>query len=681
MSTEYLNDPEEAKEFLPRYKYIYGLIAFTFVAFILRLWFLQVFQGEELRLFSEKNRFKIKKIQAPRGMIIDRDGEILVDNFPGFEVTITPQYAIELEKTAKDIGAILNIPESKITQLVNTEKRKNGPFRPVVIKTNLDRDEVARLDRQRINHPGLDIAMSIQRTYLMKDTGAQMYGYVGEISKEELPRLNKNKAPDEQFEQGDIVGKNGLEIVYDKELRGESGQDFIQVDARGREITALGVPEFIGEVSLSKEPVPGHTLMLTIDKDVEQAAYNAFVTQGKIGGAVAMNPKNGEIVAWVNAPSFDPTEFSKGISSKMWSVLVNDPFKPLRNKAIQDHYPPGSTFKAITALAALQEKVITKHSTVFCPGFYKFGRRTYHCHAKHGHGYVNVTKALEQSCDVFFYKMGLSLGIDKIAEYAKALGFGKKTGINLVNEVPGLVPTSEWKKKTFGEEWQPGENLSNAIGQGFILTTAMQLAQAFSSFANMGPAYQPHFVKKILDIDGKILKEIQPELKFDPIAGTNTPVKVDPENYKLVREGLWMVGNGVQGTARAHKIPGTEISGKTGTVQLFSLAADQIFSDCKARPIKQRHHGWFVGYAPSEDPEIVVAVLAEHSCSGSGGAAPIAKEIIKSYMDKYHPERAEAALLAKNKPKAQAPSGTPAATPVPAPTPAPVKPTTEEEAD
>ncbi|MES2767542.1 MAG: penicillin-binding protein 2 [Bdellovibrionota bacterium] len=654
--SEYLNDPEEAKEFLPRFKYIYALIAFTFIIFILRLWFLQIFQGEELRLFSERNRFKIKKIQAPRGMIIDRNGQILVDNFPGFEVTITPQYAIELDKTAKEIGDILGIPKEKITHLVNTEKKKNGPFRPVLIKTNLARDEVARLDRLRINHPGLDIAMSIQRTYLMKDTGAQMYGYVGEISKEELPRLNKNKAPDEQFEQGDIVGKNGLEIVYDKELRGESGQDFIQVDARGREITALGVPEFIGEVSLSKEPVPGHTLMLTIDKDVQQAAYNSFINQAKIGGAVAMNPKNGEIVAWVNAPSFDPTEFSKGISSKMWSVLVNDPFKPLRNKVIQDHYPPGSTFKAITALAALSEKLITKNSTVFCPGFYKFGRRNYHCHAKHGHGYVNVTQALEQSCDVFFYKMGLALGIDKLASYARALGLGKKTGINLVNEVPGLVPSTEWKKKTFGEEWQPGENLSNAIGQGFLLTTGMQLAQAFSSFANNGPAYQPHFVKKILDIDGKVLKELQPELKFDPVAGINTNgLQVTAENYKLVREGLWMVGNGARGTAKWLKVPGVPISGKTGTVQLFSLTADQVFADCKSRPIKQRHHGWFVAYAPSDDPDIVVAVLAEHACSGSGGAGPIARDIIESYMQKYHPEKIEAAKNAKG-PKTAAPA-------------------------
>lgn len=646
---EYLNDPEEAKEFLPRYKYIYLLIAFTFIIFILRLWFLQIFQGEELRLFSERNRFKIKKIQAPRGMIIDRDGEILVDNFPGFEVTITPQYAIELDRTAKEIGEVLNIPASKISQLVTSEKKKNGPFRPVLIKTNLNRDEVARLDRLRINHPGLDIAMSIQRTYLMKDAGAQMYGYVGEISKEELPRLNKNKAPDEQFEQGDIVGKNGLEIVYDKELRGESGQDFVQVDARGREITSLGVPEFIGNVSLSKDPVPGHTLMLTIDRDVQKAAYDAFITQGKMGSAIAMNPKNGEIIAWVNAPSFDPTEFSKGISAKLWSTLVNDPFRPLRNKAIQDHYPPGSTFKAIVALAALQEKIITKNTTVYCPGFYKFGRRVYHCHAKNGHGYVNVTHALEQSCDVFFYKMGLSLGIDKIAEYARALGFGRKTGINLVNEVPGLIPTTEWKKRTYGEEWQPGENLSNAIGQGFILTTGMQLAQAFSSFANEGPVYQPHFVKKILDIDGKVLKELKPEFKFNPVEALNTDgVKVSKENFDLVREGLWLVGNGDRGTARYRKVPGVEMSAKTGTVQLYTLSADQVYADCKSRPIKQRHHGWFVAYAPSEDPDIVVAVFAEHGCSGSGGAGPIAQEIIKAYVQKYLPERLEA--LKKPKP-------------------------------
>jgi penicillin-binding protein 2 len=318
-------------------------------------------------------------------------------------------------------------------------------------------------------------------------------------------------------------------------------------------------------------------------------------------------------------------------------------------KVIQDHYAPGSTFKAITALAGLQEKQITKNTTVFCPGFFKFGRRTYHCHQKYGHGSVNVVQALERSCDVFFYKLGLSLGIDKMAEYARALGLGTRTGINLVNEVPGLVPTTEWKKKTFGEDWQPGENLSNAIGQGFFLTTALQIAQAFSSFANLGPVYQPHFVKKILDIDGKVLKEIKPELKFDPVTGMNTEnLKIDPANYKIIKEGLWMVGNGPQGTARWLKVPGIEMSGKTGTVQLFTLTADQVFADCKSRPIKQRHHGWYVTYAPSNDPEIVVAVLAEHACSGSGGAGPIARDIVKAYMEKYHPEKL---AVTKAKPK------------------------------
>lgn len=642
--SEYLSDPEEAKDYLPRYKYIYALIAFTFIIFICRLWFLQIFQGEELRLFSEKNRFKIKKIQAPRGMVIDREGKILVDNFPGFEVSITPQYAVELESTSQTISPILNIPAEKIAQLVRTEKKKNGPFRPVVIKNNLTRDEVARLDRLRINNPGLDIAMTIQRSYLMKQNGAQMFGYVGEISKEELPKLNKKSDVDDQFSQGDIVGKNGLEVVYDKALRGQSGQDFIQVDARGREITALGVPEFIGEVSLAREPVPGQTLMLTIDKDLQEAAFKAFNEKEKIGGIVALNPKNGEILVWANAPSFDPTEFSKGISSRLWTDLVNDPFKPLRNKVIQDHFPPGSTFKAIVALAALEEKEITEKSTIFCPGFYKFGRRVYHCHLKRGHGYVNVVQALEQSCDVFFYKMGLALGIDRMAKYARTFGFGRKTGIHMVNEVPGLVPTEEWKQKTYGEAWQPGENLSNAIGQGFFLTTALQLAQAFSSFANNGPVYQPHFIRKILDIDGKTVQEIKPELKFDPIAGLNTETTVSKHNFDLVREGLYKVGNGERGTARWLKVPGMHIAGKTGTVQLFSLNADQVFADCKARPIKQRHHGWFVSYAPAEDPELVIAVLAEHACSGSGGAGPVARDIYEAYMQKYHPEKMAAAL-------------------------------------
>jgi penicillin-binding protein 2 len=354
-----------------------------------------------------------------------------------------------------------------------------------------------------------------------------------------------------------------------------------------------------------------------------------------------MDPNNGEVLAWASAPSYDPNEFSRGIAAKLWSDLASDPFQILRNKVIQTHTPPGSTFKAIVALAALQEKVVNPSTTYYCRGFLKFGRRNYHCHLKQGHGDVNVYQALEQSCDVYFYRVGIALGIDKIAKYASALGIGRRTLVNLIGEVPGLMPTSEWKKKARGEEWQPGENLSNAIGQGFVLTSPLQVAVAFGAIGTDGKIFRPLVAKKVLDTDDKVVKEYSHELLRD-LSDPATEGHISPENFEIVKKGLKLVVNGEKGTARRTNIPGVEIAGKTGTVQLFSLSADQVFAKCENRPLKQRHHGWFVGYAPADKPLIVVSVLAEHACSGSGGAAPIARDVFLAYFQKYHPEMLKA---------------------------------------
>ncbi|MGE3974812.1 MAG: penicillin-binding transpeptidase domain-containing protein, partial [Bdellovibrionales bacterium] len=331
-------------------------------------------------------------------------------------------------------------------------------------------------------------------------------------------------------------------------------------------------------------------------------------------------------------------EFSKGITAKLWSDLASDPFQILRNKVIQTHTPPGSTSKAVVALAALQEKLITPRTTFFCRGALKFGRRNYHCHIKYGHGDVNVYQALEQSCDVFFYRIGIALGIDKIAKYSSALGIGRKTLVNLIGEVPGLMPTTEWKKKAIGEEWQPGENLSNAIGQGFVLTSPLQMAVAFGAIGTDGKVFRPHVVKKIMDTEDRVIKEFAPELLRDLSQPQPDGSQIDFKNFEIVKKGLHLVVNGEKGTAKWWKVPGIEAAGKTGTVQLFSLSADQVFAKCENRPLRQRHNGWYIAYAPADKPQIVVSVLAEHSCHGSTGAAPIARDIFRAYFQKYHPE-------------------------------------------
>lgn len=635
--SDFLSNPDEAKEYHSRLPLLYFIIVVASFLFLGRLWYLQIVEGTELREFSEKNRIKEEKVPAPRGMVLDREGRVLVDNQPGFDAVIIPQYASELSKTASVIGKILGIPDQAIIKKVKTSRIQNGSFWPVRVKENLNRDEVARIERLRLDHPGLRIDMSIKRSYLLNKNGAQMYGYVGEISKTELPRINKGLAEGSKFEQGDYVGKSGLEQFYDPKLRGKDGLRFLQVDAHGREIAAAN-PTILGQFGQVQEAEPGSSMVLTIDKDIQEAAYEAFVKNDRIGALVALDPRNGEILAWVNAPSYDPNEFSTGISPKLWSTLINDPFRPLRNKVIQDHSPPGSTFKAIVALAALQEGLITTSTTHYCHGFLKFGRKQYHCHIKNGHGSVNVVSALEKSCDIFFYKMGMALGIDTIAKYARTLGLGMKTEVSLGGEIAGLVPTSDWKKRTLGEEWQPGENLSNAIGQGFILTTPLQVAQAFGGIAMDGIIYRPHLIKRLLDSEGHMIEEPPLAVRENLGNGLQSETKISPQVLAIVKEGLTRVVNSPTGTAIRSHLPGIKMAGKTGTVQLFSLSPEQLFVKCNTRPLTQRHHGWFVGFAPVEKPEIVIAVLAEHACSGSGGAAPLAKDVMMAYFKKYHPD-------------------------------------------
>lgn len=654
--SEIVEDSNDTKDYAPHFRVFYIVLGLTSLLFFTRLWYLQIVQGEELRLFSERNSFKKNILPAPRGIVYDRSRQILIENLPGFEASLSPQYVENLEKTAQAVSQILNIPSPKIVSMVERGRKQNGPFRPVKIKENLTREEVFRLKRIRIDHPGLEVDQVIIRSYPLIDNGAHLLGYVGEISKNQLPRLNAKHKGSFEFEQGDTIGKSGLEEIFDLELRGQDGFSFLKVDARGRKAETdrerrigknkgRGQPEkIIGSLYAPRIPLPGHNMVITIDRDVQQAAYNAFKAHDRIGALVALRP-NGEIVSWLSAPAYNPNQFSVGMSSDLWSTLLNDPLKPLVNKVIRDHKPPGSTFKPIVALAALQEKIITPTSKFYCPGFLRFGRRVYHCHLKHGHGEVNVFQAIERSCNVFFYRLGSLLGIDTIAKYARALGLGSKTGIELLGEVPGLIPDSEWKLATFGEPWQPGENLSNAVGQGFVLTNLLQLATAYSGIGSNGLIYKPHLVKEILDKDNRPFKRFHPQLVRDLSQNSGThEVQISPATFRAVQEGLRLVGNGDRGTAKWWKIPGVEIAGKTGTAQLMSLSADELFDKCEQRPLKNRHHGWFVGYAPADKPVITVAVLAEHSCHGSTGAAPIVRDVIRAYLEKNHPE-----LLKTNK--------------------------------
>lgn len=638
--SDYVNNPDEAKEYLPRYRLFYVAIACAVLLFSSRLWYLQIITGNELREFSEKNRIKQNKISAPRGLMLDRNGKVLVENLPGFEAILSPQYIENLENLSGAVGPILNVEPEKIVQKVQKSRKQNGPFAQVRLKDNLSREEVFRLKRIRLETPGLEIRESILRYYPLKENGAQLFGYVSEISKRQIPLLNDVYKDIFQFEQGDIIGKSGLEETLERDIRGKDGLSFIQVDAHGRE-TVTATPNIYGQEIRDQEPIHGNNSVLTIDRDVQEAAYKSMIDNQRIGAAFAMKT-NGEVLAWVNTPSFDPNEFSTGISGQTWSKLVNDPFKPLRNKIIQDHASPGSTFKPFVALAALQEKVVGPNTLVAAPGVFMFGRRPYHDSNRAGYGSISIYEAIERSSNVFFFKMGIALGVDKMFAYINPMGIGQKTGIELAREVAGNMPNSEWKKAAIGEEWQAGENLSTAIGQGFVNATPIQMAVAYNAIGTEGKVVKPFIIRKIIDQEGKVLKENFPQVVRDMTETQKTGVKISTATFKVVKEGMRRVANGDRGTARFWKVPGVPMAGKTGTAQVMNFSADQIYASCTARPIHMRHHGWFVAWAPAENPEITVAVLAEHSCHGNTGAAPIVRDIVLAYFQKYHPDVIEA---------------------------------------
>jgi penicillin-binding protein 2 len=621
----FLGQEEQIREFQDRFKYLYAMVFIGLGLLVSRLIFLQILRGDQMRNYSEENRIKRVKVAAPRGMIFDRNHQLLIDNRPDFDLEIVPQYLRESKQEKKVIGMLARILKTSDNDIQDIlDKAKGQPsFLPVKIKTDLSRDEVAQVEVRKIDMPGVEVKEEIKRTNIFGDIAAHLLGYIGEVNSTELPILNK---AGQNYRLGDSIGRFGLEQRMESVLRGMDGEQIREVDALGR-VKLDHTKSRVLQGTPSRPAVPGKNLILTIDQDLQEIATTSFGS--KIGSVVAIDPRNGEILTMLSRPSFDPTEFSRGIPTKIWAKLLNNENHPLRDKTLQDHYSPGSVFKIVTAIAALQEEVIDENTKFHCPGVIKIGNRLYHCHSKHGE--INVVRAITQSCDVFFYRVAQKLrSVDDIAKWATILGLGKKTGINLAGEVPGLIPTEGWKKKRLNQEWNAGETATVAIGQSFVLTTTLQLANLYAALGNGGTLYKPTIVKAIESSEGKNLKEFHPEVA--------SQVHLNPKTVELIKQGLWGVVNSPIGTAYSQRIPGVDFVGKTGTVQVIRLAADKIYTKCETMKFHDRHNAIFVGFAPVKDPSIAIAIVGEHACHGATGAAPIARAVIKKYLEKYYPE-------------------------------------------
>jgi penicillin-binding protein 2 len=581
------------------------LVLSAFAVLITRLVYLQIVEGTEYRRLSEINSIRLQDIDAPRGLIFDRNNQMLVDNRPAFDLRIILKDAKPLDQTLEKLGRIIGESPDALREQIKNDKRR-GPYTPVLLKEDIGRDLLAAIEVQKYDLPGVVVHVSPRRHYLFTGFAAHLLGYVGEISAEEL----HNKAY-EECKGGDFIGKFGVEKAFESVLRGKRGGRQVEVNATGQVVRVLE----------TVDAQAGHNLTLTIDHSLQLAAEELL--KGKSGAAVAIDPNNGEILAMASSPTFDPNWFVVGMRQEQWQSLITNPFRPLENKAVQAEYPPASTYKIVTAIAGLEEGVIDANTTMFCPGFYRYGNRVYRCWKHSGHGEVNVVKALTQSCDVFFYQVGEALGVDTLAKHARALGLGELTGINFPQESKGLIPTKEWKRKRFGESWQGGETLSIAIGQGFDLVTPLQMAVLMATVANGGTRFKPRLVHSIASDPEDETIENQPEVA--------ARLTISDTTLSLVRQGLWDVVNQRTGTAWHSRLQGIEFSGKTGTAQVVGRPPDGVENEDQ---IKEMHkdHAWFVAYAPSVNPRIAIAVLVEHGEHGSSTAAPIASKMIQTYL-------------------------------------------------
>jgi penicillin-binding protein 2 len=577
------------------------LIAAAFFGLLAGYWRLQIGQHTRLLEQAEHNRIRDLPVIAPRGRILDRDGHVLVDNFPSFTILLNRENASQLsDANLEKISRALDLDPADVQDLIR-RTAKLPRYQPIVLKQAATLKDVAFIDAHRSEFPEIDIIQSHQRFYPKHSVAAAVLGYVGEVSQADLARPGANYRP------GDLIGKFGIEKEYNSILRGRDGMKRVVVNSRGQEVGTLG----------TVNALPGHDLRLTLDLDLQLTAEAAM--GDKSGAVVALDPRTGEVLAMVSHPTFDPNDFMHPIPVATWKQLTSDPLHPLMNKAIQAQLAPGSIFKIITGTAALETGTITPDFKVLCNGQVTIYGHTYHdwtwwkLHG--GHGTVDLHKGIVVSCDVYFYTLGKMLGIDKIDYFAQRLGLGQRTGIDLPDEDSGLIPSPSWVQRVFHHPWWPGVTMSVAIGQGAVQATPLQIAYVIAGIASGGNFSRPHLA---------FSQELE-NLGVDPPSNSTMRFPLHESTVQAVTDGMWGVVNEPGGTGAGARCQGLSVAGKTGTAQVVSASLQAA-----AHNVDYRNNAWFVGYSPSPDPDIVVAVLVmqgEHSTV----AVPIAADVIRAY--------------------------------------------------
>ncbi len=593
-------------------------VVFVWMVIIARLFFLQVIDGDRYRISADRNSVRTHRVTVPRGIVTDRNGVILADSRPAFDVLVLPNESDDLPGTLRRIAALTGESEALLAERLG-EPTGRARFQPQLLLRDVSRDALTRIEARLWALPGVMTQASPLRAYAFGESAAHVLGTLGEINRDQLESRRHLG-----YRLGDQIGQSGIEALLELDLRGRPGGRSVLVNVQGREL------ELLSELP----PQPARNVTLTLDHRLQAAAESVFEESGLAGAAVALDPRSGKVLVLVSRPSPDPNVFAAGIAHEEWNELVKDPRKPLQNRAVQGQYPPASTYKVVTAIAALEEGVIEPETTVQCNGSYRLGRRRYRCWKRGGHGKVDLHRAIVESCDVYFYSAGHQLGVDRLAYYARALGAGAPTGIELGPESAGLVPTAAWKEQRTGEPWIEGETLSAAIGQGFNLWTPLQVASVYASIVNGGTRYRPYVVSRVDEANGLGIRVVSPE--------SLGVVPISARTLEFIRNALHGAVNEEHGTGWIlRRLPGgVEAGAKTGTAQVVALTSELEGLELEEIPEKYRDHGWMVAFAPADDPRIVVVALVEHGGFGSTAAGPVVRAVLEAFFSPEDPRLA-----------------------------------------